>query len=85
MRAPTKRIARLATGDLDKAIEDAAIDTTTILDVQLSRSYRTANASQPFADAQAGKWLAVLLYNVGGRNLSDTQADFARHPDWASA
>jgi len=36
-------------------------------------------------DAQAGKWLALLLYNCGARSLAETQAAFTRHPEWAAA
>jgi hypothetical protein len=35
--------------------------------------------------AEAGKALAMALYNVGAVSLSATAAAFARHPRWRSA
>ena len=35
--------------------------------------------------ATAGKALAILLYNVGGRSLDETRALFAQHPEWRGA
>ncbi|GIK87985.1 MAG: hypothetical protein BroJett026_34660 [Betaproteobacteria bacterium] len=36
-------------------------------------------------DAAAGKAVAVMLYNLGARSLEETQAAFARHPEWRGA
>lgn len=36
-------------------------------------------------DAAAGKAVAVMLYTLGVRSLSETQAAFARHPEWRGA
>jgi hypothetical protein len=36
-------------------------------------------------DAQAGKALAMMLYNVGARSLKATQIAFDRHPEWTHA
>ena len=36
-------------------------------------------------DAQAGKWIAMALYNSGSRGLAATQAAFDRHPQWVAA
>jgi len=40
---------------------------------------------QAIADAQAGKAIAMLLYNCGARSLAKTQAAFVQHPEWAAA
>jgi len=34
---------------------------------------------------EAGKRFAVMLYNVGARSLSETQAAFDRRPSWRGA
>ena len=39
----------------------------------------------PVAEAQAGKALAVMLYNVGARSIGETQAAFDRRPTWRHA
>jgi hypothetical protein len=45
---------------------------------------RTLNASVP-QHGEAGKPFAVMLYNVGARSLSETQAAFDRRPSWRAA
>jgi len=45
---------------------------------------KTLAASLPH-DAQAGKAVAVMLYNVGARSVGATQAAFGRHPEWRAA
>jgi len=47
-------------------------------------SVHQATPSVPH-DAQAGKAVAVMLYNVGARSLSETQAAFDRRPSWRGA
>jgi hypothetical protein len=37
------------------------------------------------ANAQVGKALAVLLYNIGAASLSATLEEFRQHPPWRSA
>jgi len=36
-------------------------------------------------DAAAGKAVAIWLYAIGARSISETQAAFARHPEWRGA
>ncbi len=43
------------------------------------------NTTDPVAQAQAGKALAVWLYQIGAADLAETQARFDRHPSWRTA
>ena len=45
----------------------------------------TAKCPAHEAHAQAGKWIAMALYNGGARSLATTQAAFERHREWAAA
>lgn len=36
-------------------------------------------------DAAAGKAVAMWLYAIGARSKDETQAAFARHPEWRGA
>jgi len=48
-------------------------------------AFALGSVPQSVADPQAGKWLAMALYNSGARSLSATQTDFAQHPEWTAA
>ncbi len=39
----------------------------------------------PAVQAEAGKCVAMLLYNFGARSLDETKVAFRRHPAWRSA
>ena len=47
-------------------------------------SVHQATPSVPH-DAQAGKAVAVMLYNVGARSIGETRVAFSRHPEWRAA
>jgi hypothetical protein len=43
------------------------------------------NRIAPTTHSQAGKQLAVWLYNTNARTLRDTQSAFCAHPEWRNA
>lgn len=50
-----------------------------------ARGNTETDRSRVAQDAATGKVLAVWLYCVGARSLAETQAAFARHPEWRDA
>jgi hypothetical protein len=45
----------------------------------------TPNDTHEERNTQAGKALAVWLFNVGAVSMDETAAKFAQHPAWRSA